>query len=148
MMRKGEAGVTLIELAVVMAIVAIIALFMAPALGEWVDNFRIRQTARDIVSTLQLAKMQTISTRTQHTVTFDTAAETLQILPGGSVTKVSRGVNIDSTDFPGNAIQFNPNGTTSSASIDDSIFINNAKGKQYRIRITPSGSIRMQEGWS
>jgi prepilin-type N-terminal cleavage/methylation domain-containing protein len=60
-MQRGKRGVTLIELAVVMAIVAVMALFLAPAIGEWSDNFRIRQTAREIVSNLQFAKIRAIS---------------------------------------------------------------------------------------
>jgi prepilin-type N-terminal cleavage/methylation domain-containing protein len=71
--RKGrcQKGVTLIELAVVMAIVAIIGLFMAPAIGEWVDNYRIRQAARDMSSDLQFAKMKAISTGVRYTVIFN-----------------------------------------------------------------------------
>jgi prepilin-type N-terminal cleavage/methylation domain-containing protein len=60
-MRRCERGVTLIEIAVVLAIVAIMALFMAPALGKWLDNYRIRQTARQMSSDLQFAKMKAIS---------------------------------------------------------------------------------------
>jgi prepilin-type N-terminal cleavage/methylation domain-containing protein len=72
-MLRRERGVTLIELAVVMAIVAIMALFLAPAIGEWVDNFRIRQAGRDIVSHLQLAKIRAISSGLQYRVRFDLA---------------------------------------------------------------------------
>jgi len=149
MKRKREKGVTLIELAVVMAIVGIMALFMAPAIGEWLDNFRIRQAARDIASTLQQAKMQAISTRTQRSVTFDTANNTYQI-QGGSPIQTPKGVSIPNTDFDatGDAVQFNPNGTSSSATMNDSIYINNTKGKQYRVIVTPSGNISMREGWT
>jgi len=62
MQKLGKGGITLIELAVVMAIVAIMAVFMAPAIGEWLDNFRIRQAAREVSSDLQFAKMKAIST--------------------------------------------------------------------------------------
>jgi len=69
----GAGGVTLIELAVVMAIVAIMALFMAPAIGEWLDNYRIRQTAREVSSDLQFAKMKAISSGRYCTVVFSQA---------------------------------------------------------------------------
>lgn len=68
---KAAKGITLIELAVVMAIVAIIGLFMAPAIGEWVDNFRIRQAAREVSSDLQFAKMKAISTGVRWAVVFN-----------------------------------------------------------------------------
>jgi type IV fimbrial biogenesis protein FimT len=70
-MQRGEGGVTLIELAVVMAIVAIMALFLAPAIGEWVDNFRIRQAAREMSSDLQFAKMKAISMGRNCAVVFN-----------------------------------------------------------------------------
>jgi len=70
-MKRGENGVTLIELAVVMAIIAIMAVFMAPAIGEWLGNFRIRQAAREVSSDLQFAKMKAISTGRFCTILFN-----------------------------------------------------------------------------
>ncbi|MCJ7663958.1 MAG: GspH/FimT family protein [Desulfobacterales bacterium] len=132
-----------------MAIIAIMGLFMAPAIGEWMDNYRIRQAARDIASTLQLAKMQAISTRTPCSVTFDTINNAYQI-QGGSLIQTPRGVSIPNTDFDatGDAVRFNPNGTASSPALTASIYINNTNGKQYRVRVSPSGNISMQEGWT
>ena len=71
MKMKREKGVTLIELAVVMAIVGIMALFIAPAIGEWLDNYRIRQAARDVSSDLQFAKMKAIGSGVRYTVVFN-----------------------------------------------------------------------------
>lgn len=74
-MRKSEfrSGVTLIELVVVMAIIAIMAVFMTPGIGEWVQNYRIKQAARDMASDFQFAKMKAIniSGLKYCTVTFD-----------------------------------------------------------------------------
>jgi prepilin-type N-terminal cleavage/methylation domain-containing protein len=70
-MKRGERGVTLIELAVVMAIVAIIALFMAPAFGAWLDNFRIRQAARELSSDFQFIKMKAINTGRYCSIVFN-----------------------------------------------------------------------------
>ena len=69
--QRGEGGVTLIELAVVMALVGIMALFVAPAIGEWLDNFRIRQAGREMSSDLQFAKMKAISTGSNCSVVFN-----------------------------------------------------------------------------
>lgn len=69
--RKMEGGVTLIELLVVMAIIAIMALFMTPSLGEWVQNYRIKQAAREVASDLQAAKMQAISIHRYCTIEFN-----------------------------------------------------------------------------
>jgi prepilin-type N-terminal cleavage/methylation domain-containing protein len=69
--KRGEGGVTLIELAVVLAIIAIMALFVAPAVGEWFDNFRIRQAGREMSSDLQFAKMKAISMGRNCSVVFN-----------------------------------------------------------------------------
>ena len=73
MSKRGIRGITLIELAVVMAIIAIMGVFMAPAIGEWVDNYRIRQAAREVSADLQFAKMKAISSnfRRYCTITFN-----------------------------------------------------------------------------
>jgi prepilin-type N-terminal cleavage/methylation domain-containing protein len=136
-------GVTLIELAVVMAIVGIMALFMAPAIGEWLDNFRIRQAARDIASTLQLAKMQTISTRQTHSVNFTLADGTYVINPlppGESNSQVPKGVTIKSDSAT--SISFNPDGTSP---VNGTITINNTKGTQYQVSVFPTGRIQIQD---
>jgi type IV fimbrial biogenesis protein FimT len=67
---RGKKGITLIELVVVMAIIAIMAAFMAPSIGEWVQNYRIKQAARSLASDFQFAKMQAISQHCYWTVAF------------------------------------------------------------------------------
>lgn len=66
-----QRGVTLIELLVVMAIIAIMGLFMTPSLGEWVQNYRIKQAARNLASDLQAARMQAINIHRYCTVLFN-----------------------------------------------------------------------------
>jgi prepilin-type N-terminal cleavage/methylation domain-containing protein len=68
-------GVTMIELAVVLAIIGIMSLFMTPGIGEWVQNYRIKQAARDMASDFQFAKLKAISISRQQycTVTFTIA---------------------------------------------------------------------------
>jgi len=158
-MKRGVGGVTLIEVAVVMAIIAIMGLFFAPAIGEWLDNYRIRQAARDIVSALNLAKMKAIFSCREWRVAFDTDTETYQLQQGNLPQKstawdseeskrVPRNVDIvkEASGFgtSRNNVEFNPNSTSTFGSI----FLENTKGKRYRIVILGStGRVRMKEGW-
>jgi Tfp pilus assembly protein FimT len=123
---------------------------LAPAIGEWLENFRIRQAARDIVSNLQFAKMKAISSRMEYRVCFDLTNETYQLEKNddgwkqeGNVFHVARDVDIDSAVGLGSPprIEFNPNGTASSGHIT----IDNEKGKQYKVFVHYTGRIRIEE---
>ncbi len=71
MIKRGEGGITLIELVIVMSIIAIIGVFVAPSIGEWLKNFRVRQAAGDLASDLQFAKIKAISSGRFCTVVFN-----------------------------------------------------------------------------
>jgi Tfp pilus assembly protein FimT len=159
MFKRGEEGITLIELLVVLFIIAIMSVCLAPSIGEWRENFRVRQTARDIVASLQFAKIRAISSCREYRVVFDANTDTYQLQRGNLSQKSTRWdseeskqvlskVDIvkDATGFgtTKGTIQFNPDAT----STNGSIFIENAKGKRYRIIIFgTTGRIRMKEGW-
>jgi general secretion pathway protein H len=147
MRKRGDYGVTLIELIVVMAIIAAFGLCMAPAIGEWLDNFRIRQAAREIASTLQLAKIKAITSRLEYNVVFDVAEETYQLMRNdpttgwtleGTECGVHRSVDIE-TNLSGHSCQFNPDGTSSSGTIT----INNDQGKTYKVVVYRTGRIKI-----
>jgi general secretion pathway protein H len=149
-MKRGERGVTLIELVVVMSIIAIMGVCLAPAIGEWLENFRIRQAARDIAANLQFAKMKAISSRMEHRICFDLANETYQLEKNdggwtqqGSVFQIPKDVDIDSAAGLGNPprIEFNPDGTCSSGHVT----IDNDKGKKFDIVVHYTGRIKIKE---
>jgi prepilin-type N-terminal cleavage/methylation domain-containing protein len=150
MIKRGEGGVTLIELVVVMSIIAIMGVCLAPAIGEWLENFRIRQAARDIASNLQYAKMKAISCRMEYRVRFDLATEEYLLeknngswTQDGGVFHVPRDVDIASATGFGTPprIEFNPNGTASSGHIT----INDDQGKTYKVFVHRTGRIRIEE---
>jgi type IV fimbrial biogenesis protein FimT len=145
---RQQQGVTLIEIAVAMAIIAIIAAFMAPAIGEWVENYRIRQTARDIASTFQDAKMRAIAKRQAYSVTFgacvsDDYGRTVcgyQMNTTGADPDIppqqnsAAGVVINSA---GTTVTFNEDGTSGGGTIQ----ISNVQGRTYTVGVMASGRI-------
>jgi general secretion pathway protein H len=145
--KRGECGVTLIELVIVMAIIAVIGFCMAPAIGEWLDNFRIRQAAKEIASTLQLAKIKAIASRLEYNVVFDVAEESYQLMrndpttgwtPEGTECGVHPSVDID-TNLTSHTCQFNPDGTSSNGTIT----INNDQGKTHKVVVYRTGRIKI-----
>jgi Tfp pilus assembly protein FimT len=105
-----------------MAIVAIMALFLAPAIGEWVDNFRIRQAGREMSSDLQFAKMKAISMGRNCAIVFNQGGYAYIIFPdynndlvldAGNETNeifktasLNRNVVFDTTQGGGDGIEF------------------------------------------
>ena len=131
-----------------MSIVAIMGLFLVPAVGEWLDKYRIRQAARDISSTLQLAKIKAISRQLEYNVVFNVDNNTYRQekndpstgwTPEGSEHTVPRGVNIDS-NLTNDTAQFNPDGTASNGTIT----VYNEQGTHYKVVVYYTGRIKIE----
>jgi type IV fimbrial biogenesis protein FimT len=59
--RRPARGVTLIELMVALAVLAIFLVASAPAFSTWIANSRIRTTAEGLMAGLQLAKSEAVA---------------------------------------------------------------------------------------
>ena len=143
----NQRGVTLVELIVVMVIVAIGAAFAAPSVGGWLPNYRLRNAAREVASTLRLAQIKAVSCNTTYQVVFDTAQSSYiiqyQDTGGGYVTEgatqvLPAGVQFN-TDF-GNTASFSPNSTVANSGV---INFSNTKGTVKKIKLQ-SGRIKIE----
>jgi prepilin-type N-terminal cleavage/methylation domain-containing protein len=142
----NKKGVTLIELIIVFVIIAIGAVLVAPNIGAWLPNYRLRSATRDIVSTMRTAQMKAVSTNTEYQVLFNAdGSYILQHNTGsgffneGVAQTLPSGIRI-SAFFPGNIAHFNPNSTSSTGSMT---LTNTKQTKQ--ITLTPStGRIHIQ----
>jgi prepilin-type N-terminal cleavage/methylation domain-containing protein len=162
---KNNKGFTIIELAIVMAIIGIMALFMSPPLGEWVAGFRMRGATKDLADTLQLARLKAISTGNQYRVQLNInagdVAETFELQPGptwtppDSTITLPKGVNIDRIGIDPGAIQagninftFDTDGTiTGLGGTTSIIYVTNQRNDQYRVIVSQTGMVRMRDGW-
>jgi prepilin-type N-terminal cleavage/methylation domain-containing protein len=142
----NKKGVTLIELIIVMVIIAIGAALMAPNIGKWLPNYRLRSASRDLVSTMRTAQMKAISVnlpyqvlltppssyvlRYQNTAGLLVNEGTTQILPPG--------VTISANTFAGNIAQFNTNSTASAGSVTLVTLTGSGNSGKKIITVTPS----------
>jgi prepilin-type N-terminal cleavage/methylation domain-containing protein len=135
----NKKGVTLLELIIVLVIIGIGALLLAPNIGNWVPNYRLRGATRDVVSTLRTAQMKSVSINTDYRVRFPDATsyilEYLNTLGAfvaeGSQQTLPSGVQF--TAFPpGSNFRFNPNSTASTGSLR----LTNTRGSSRTISLT------------
>ena len=151
MNHRAQRAVTLVELVVVMAIIAIGAVLLAPNMGAWLQNYRLRSATRDVVSLLRTAQMKAISTNREYQVSFNPGAGSFVLQYHNSGTDwpnegepvtLPKGIIISGIGFPAcpppavsnNCAQFNPNSTSSTGSIT----LRNPKGTTSGITLTPA----------
>jgi len=149
--RNGK-GVTLIELIVVMVIIAIGAALMVPNIGGWLPNYRLRGATRDIASTMRVAQMKAVSNNIQYRVNLDDGVLgagnfILQYNSGGlwinegALQTLPSGIIISAITIPAKHADFNPNSTSSTGSLT----LQNTKGSQRRITLTPAtGRVKVE----
>ena len=73
--RRGE-GFTMIEMLVVMVVLSVLASIAVPTFFKWYPNYRLRNAAREIFSTVQTAKMTAVKENTNVVVWFNKTADT------------------------------------------------------------------------
>jgi len=152
MKHMNHKGVTLIELAVVFVIIAIGAVLLAPNIGAWLPNYRLRSATRDVVSTMRTAQMRAVSNNIQYRVNFNAAeigaanSYILQRNTGGvwvndgALQTVPAGITVNIDQLPAGRAVFNPNSTSAAGSVT----LQNTKGLQRSIALTPAtGRVRI-----
>ena len=138
-------GITLIELVITLAIVAVLSVMVVPGLGRWVREYRMKRVVRQIVSRMELAKIMALKSNLEHRIAFDPGGGTFQIEsrpnPSGDWTLDGRVFQVPhQVPFQVNvsAIKFNPHGTATSGRVT----IGPAQGKHYEITVnTTTGKI-------
>lgn len=142
-------GMTLIELVITLAIVAIVLTIGLPSYGQWIQNTQIRTAAESIQNGLQLARLEAVRRNTAVDFTFTgtnwavavvAPAETVQSKSGA---EGSPNVAVAATVNP---ITFNGLGrVTSPGAGDIQINLTNAVGgnRPLRVVVTRGGEIRM-----
>jgi len=150
--KTNKRGITLLELIVVMIIIAIGAVLVAPNIGVWLPNYRLRSATRDVVSALRTAQMKAVSTNIMYGVAFGANACLLYrssggLIPEGGPINLPGGVQFNNNTFPINGAlgqpfaQFNPDSTSSTGGVT----LQNTKGAQRRITLTTAtGRVKIE----
>lgn len=140
-----RSGITLIELVITLAILAVLVALVVPSLGKWIQHYRMRGTVREIVSQMELAKIKALKTNREYRVAFDKTSGTFQIetCPNpsgtwraeGNVFKIPHQIPVDMNV---GAIRFNPDGTA----VSGTVTVGAKDGEHYNITVnTTTGKI-------
>ncbi len=131
-------GITLIELVMTLAILAVLTVLVVPNLGKWIQHYRIRGTVREIVSQMELAKIKALKSNLEYRIAFDSGAKIFRLergnmaagssdwSPEGGEFRIPRHVTMTVKT----TAHFNPHGT-GSGSLD----LSTASGEQYHITV-------------
>ncbi len=92
--RARQGGMTLVEILVALAIVALVLSFAAPSMMTWIQNTQVRNAAESILGGIKQARFEAVSRNTTvafelqdpnsiqwHVCLFDTVNDTCQAVP-------------------------------------------------------------------
>jgi general secretion pathway protein H len=77
--RQAQAGVTLLELLIVLSIMAIVAALVVPMFGSGVSNTDLKSAARQVAAGLRLARSEAVAKRQDTRVMLDLEHRTFQV---------------------------------------------------------------------
>ena len=155
---KNNSGFTLMELMTVIAIIGILSAIAIPNVISWRSNHQLNGSAREIMSTINMARLAAIKNNATVTVTFDAGAgrvttSFINRVTGAAntaTTSLRPGIEIDSTTFTSDAFNFNSRGlpiTIDNPAVFASgqVSLINSKGDHLEIILGSTGVTRIDK---
>jgi prepilin-type N-terminal cleavage/methylation domain-containing protein len=149
--RTGEAGFSLIELLVVVAIMTAVLAASIPSLRSHTESVNLMKGTEALAGTLKLARQRAVPTSNDVVVVFDTAGGTYYLYEDADgdgtydtgetrsgTYDVPKRVTIDAVSFAGDTVTFSPTGA---ASETGSIVLVNTRDRARRIDLTAAAGL-------
>lgn len=92
--RRPDAGFSLLEILIVVAVVIVLAAISIPLISSWVAQYRLDIAAQQVADGLQTAKMQAVSKTRRRELLFDVTGNRLG-LEGSTLVDLPGGVRFD-----------------------------------------------------
>ena len=113
---RGDAGVTLLELLIVLMLMALVAALTIPVFSG-VSTTELKSAAREVAAGLRLARGQAITLRTESTLELDVAARSFRVPPDPRLHALPSGIDLklftaqrDLVNDKVGAVRFYPDG--------------------------------------
>ena len=137
MRKKHSAGLTAIELVIVLAIVAICLAIAMPNIGAFASGYRLKAAAREVATDLQLARLLAVKENKAFQVIFGANSYQVIRLSDGIVEK-SRSLG---PDYPGlNLTSVSNTFDTRGLSNGNTVTLANSKGEK-NVSVAPTGRV-------
>ncbi len=91
---RPQAGFSLLEILIVVAVVIVLAAISIPLISSWVAQYRLDIAAQQVADSLQTAKMQAVSKTRRRELLFDVTGNRLGI-EGSTLVELPGGVKFD-----------------------------------------------------
>jgi prepilin-type N-terminal cleavage/methylation domain-containing protein len=158
---KKNAGFTLVELMVVVAIIAVLIAVAIPGYIAYIPNYRLRGAAQELQGDIQMAKLQALKNGTIVSIRVNVATDFYEMFFDNGVgantgngtrdgdeesiksVTMLNGIDITGTTFANNAIRFNSRGLPR-AFAGGTVTMQNEKGQLRSVEIDPAGSARVE----
>ena len=144
--RKSDSGFSLIELMFVIGIIGIVSAITVPAIMNRMPEYRLREATRDVVSSLQEARMKAVNRNIDSFVFFDVGNNSYSARMNGqadykTVNLPTNLILYQVTGFGASTAGFNSRGLLNTTA--GSIYLRNNQSNARRIIVNLSGNVRV-----
>ena len=147
---KNHHGFTLIELIVAIGLAAILASVAMPNMISWTSNAKVSSASRQVLSSIQHARIHAIKVNKMTHIEFSEAGESYEIRKWSPETEAWKieihslpgGVQMKSAFGSGRVLSFDGRGLPASMG---NVVLNNNSGKTIRITVSKNGMPRIAD---
>lgn len=138
-LRSQEAGVTLLELVIVLAILGLAVSLVAPRFGAWSEEWTLRSAAERVAQTFRYARTRALFEQSYYVVEIDPETHGVRIFNPASgflrAYALPRGVTIDDGENPPPPvvrILFPPSGVVE----ERNLWLSDRRRSKYRVHVS------------
>ena len=146
MLRKN-AGFSLTELMVIIGIMGIMAGIAMPNLIGWLPKYRMGTAAREILGTLEFARLTAVKRNVATLVTLDYANDLVRVTVGATTVRTIRmpaGIDLKEPASPSLGASFNFNGQGMADKSGEVLISDGGRHPDKKVTLSTGGSIKIQ----
>ena len=136
--RPQEAGVTLLELVIVLAILSLAVSLVAPRFGKWSDEWTLRSAAGRLAQTVRYARTRALFEQSYYVVEIEPGAHWVWVFnPASGFLRgfaLPRGVSVDDGENPRPPVVrllFPPSGVVE----ERNLWLSDRRGSRFRVHV-------------